>query len=145
MIRYIQVFFLTLLISACSVLPDASLSEKAQPQSPTSRHPAVIALLDTADTQRNTGQTGRSAATLERAVKIEPRNARLWQRLGRIRLDLGQWSQAENLASKSNALAAGDRHVKAENWRIIGQARLKQGRRQAANQAFAQANSLENH
>jgi predicted Zn-dependent protease len=80
-----------------------------------------------------------AGASLERALRIEPRNPVLWQELARVRLDQGQYRQAENLAAKSNALAGDDKRLRPENWRIIGQARGLLGDVQGAQAAFERA------
>ena len=84
---------------------------------------AVVALLGQADEYRRSGDTGNEAATIERALRIEPKNARLWSRLAAVRLEQGQPQQAEQLALKSNSLAAGDRTLQARNWRLVARAR----------------------
>jgi len=84
---------------------------------------AVIALLDRADSYRATGDTASEAATIERALRIEPNNARLWSRLAATRLEQGQPRQAEQLALKSNALSGGDTRLQAQNWRLVARAR----------------------
>jgi len=84
---------------------------------------AVVALLDRADDYRQTGDISNEAATIERALRIEPGNAKLWHRLAAARLDQGQPQQAEQLALKSNALAVGDTRLQASNWRLVAKAR----------------------
>ena len=49
-----------------------------------------------------------AAASIERALRIEPRNPRLWQELARVRLKQGQYAQAENVAARSNSWAGDD-------------------------------------
>ncbi len=121
---------IVLLLAGCAVLqPGAS-----PPQA--SRNPAVVALLDQSRTQAASGRPEAAGAALERALRIEPRNPALWQELARIRLDQGQYRQAESLAAKANALAGDNRHLRAENWRIIGQARTGLGDLQGAKSAF---------
>lgn len=88
---------------------------------------AVVALLDEADSRHTEGDPDAAAEALERALRIEPRNARLWQRLARVRLDQGAADQAEQLALKSNALAGADYRLRAENWRIVARARSLRG------------------
>jgi predicted Zn-dependent protease len=85
----------------------------------------VKALLRQADAQRAAGDLVSAAATLERGVRIEPRNPYLWNRLARIRLEQGQFSQAESLAAKSNLLAGDLPALLGDNRRIIGEARRK--------------------
>jgi cytochrome c-type biogenesis protein CcmH/NrfG len=109
--------------------------------SPSSRNEAVIALLDTAHNQSSSGEFEAAGASLERALRIEPRNPFLWQELARVRLNQGQYREAENLARKSSTFAAGDKNLRAENWRIIGQARTRLGDYQGAQAAFEKAES----
>ncbi|MGH8590248.1 MAG: tetratricopeptide repeat protein, partial [Gammaproteobacteria bacterium] len=66
-------------------------------------------LLTRARTLANAGKSEEAAATLERAIRIEPRNPWLWHRLAVLRLQEGQHSVAIELAKKSNVLARGNR------------------------------------
>ncbi|MFQ5645007.1 MAG: tetratricopeptide repeat protein [Thiogranum sp.] len=84
---------------------------------------AVVALLDRADDYRRSGDISNEAATIERALRIDPGNARLWHRLAEARLDQGQPRQAEQLALKSNSLSAGDTRLQASNWQLVAKAR----------------------
>lgn len=85
----------------------------------------VLALLDRASQQQQSGQPEKAAAILERALRIEPRNARLWHRLALIRFQQGQYTQAESLAAKSSTLAQGDWHLKQKNAELIEQVRKR--------------------
>lgn len=102
--------------------PDAEPVIEAPAQT-TSTHGAVIALLDRADAYHRSGDSGNEAATIERALRIDPRNARLWSRLAAARLAQGQAGQAEQLALKSNGLSGGDRRLQAQNWALVARAR----------------------
>jgi tetratricopeptide (TPR) repeat protein len=95
----------------------------------------IIALLGDADKYASEGQSGKAAATLERALRIEPGNALLWHRLAVIRLQQQQWQQAIAMARKSNALARNNNSLKSENWAVIARAYDKLGNRQKANEA----------
>ncbi len=117
-----------LLLAGCAVL-----------QPSPSQNTAVVALLDKAQAQTSAGQLDQASASLERALRIEPRNPSLWQELARVRLDQGQYRQAENLATKSNALAGDNRQLRKKNWQIIGQARTQRGDIQGAQVAFDRA------
>ncbi|MEA2079080.1 MAG: tetratricopeptide repeat protein [Pseudomonadota bacterium] len=141
------IFLLALLLGACSTAPQRTLPpvvDGTQPRTPqpeaadsvevpdTVEVPvpppapsggAVVALLDRADVYHQSGDIGNEAATIERALRIDPNNARLWNRLAAIRLDQGQPRQAEQLALKSNALSRGDRRLQAQNWRLVAKAR----------------------
>lgn len=101
--------------------------------------PAVVALLDRAAAQESAGYPELSAATLERALRIDPRNPWLWHRLARVRLEMGMAQRAENLAIKSNFLAQGNERLLRENWRLIAAARSSQGDTEGAEQAQREA------
>ncbi|MEE9492547.1 MAG: tetratricopeptide repeat protein [Gammaproteobacteria bacterium] len=88
-----------------------------------SNNTAVIALLDQADIHSQSGENEAASVTLERALRIEPRNARLWSKLAAVRLTQGQAYQAEQLALKSNTLSVKDRLLRIDNWKIIAEAR----------------------
>ena len=85
--------------------------------------PAVAGLLESARSDAAAGRLGSAAATLERALRIEPRNPRLWQELARVRLAQRDYVQAEQLAQRSNSWAGSDSALRAENARIIEEAR----------------------
>jgi predicted Zn-dependent protease len=125
-----------LLLAGCAVV---SSPPPEIPPPPASSNPAVLSLLVQADTQTAAGQLSSASASLERALRIEPRNPALWQALARVRLEEGKYQQAENLAAKSNTLAGDHRHLWTENWRVIGQARSHQGDYQGAKEAFDRA------
>ena len=82
---------------------------------------------------------GGAGAPTGRARRIAPRDARLWQQLARIRLQQGQYQQAESLAARSNTWAGSDNALRAENWKLIAQARDARG--DAAGARAAQQNA----
>jgi predicted Zn-dependent protease len=100
---------------------------------------AVIALLDRAHTDIDGGQREAAGASLERALRIEPRNPWLWLELAQVRLTQGQYAQAITLARKSNSFAGRQSRVQAESWQVIGKALVAQGESAGAEQAFKQA------
>lgn len=87
----------------------------------------MAGLLQSARADSAAGRLTNAAATLERALRIEPRNPRLWQELARVRFKQGEYAQAENVASRSNSFAGSDNALRAENWRLIAQAREARG------------------
>lgn len=105
-------------------------------------NPAVVALLDTANRQERNGHHDRAAASLERALQIEPREAWLWHRLGQLRLMQGQPDQAEHLALRSNTLAQGNIRLTADNWSLIADARRRRGDDAGARSARQRAAEL---
>jgi predicted Zn-dependent protease len=88
---------------------------------------AIAGLLDGARADTAAGRLANAAASLERALRIEPRNPRLWQELARVRLKQSDYAQAESTAARSNSWARGDNALRAENWRLIAQAREARG------------------
>jgi len=126
---------------ACSVAPPvgevAPPPQEATPPlvSAAQGNPAVLALLDSAQNQQQAGNYEQAAAALERALRLEPRNAMLWHRLAQVRLSQGQWRNAIDFAAKSNSLAGGERNLQASNWLVIAQAKERQGDREGAQAA----------
>ena len=117
----------------------AEESAPAQTLSTPQANPAVLALLNNADAQEQAGQFEQAAAALERALRLEPRNAMLWHRLARLRLSQGQWQTAVDLAAKSNSLAGGNGDLQARNWQVIAVAKERQGDRDGAREARTRA------
>jgi Tetratricopeptide repeat len=66
------------------------------------------ALLQESRSQQAAGRYGQAAATVERALRIEPRQPRLWLELAAIRKKEGNSAQADSLARKALSLAPGD-------------------------------------
>lgn len=107
---------------------------------PTPTGTAVLALLETADLQRADGQLAAAAASLERALRIEPQNPWTWYRLAAVRLEQGRLNQAEQLARRADSLAGTDNEVRARASRLIALIRERRGDPAAARQ---QANETE--
>lgn len=103
---------------------------------------AVDSLLARADAAAAEGDWQRAGGSVERALRIDPRNPVLWNRLARIRLNEGVPEQAIELARRSNSYARGRPALMAENWRIIAQARRALGDAAGARAAEAEARRL---
>ncbi|MEZ5584600.1 MAG: tetratricopeptide repeat protein [Candidatus Competibacteraceae bacterium] len=104
---------------------------------------AVVALLDSAANYVDGGEWDKAGAALERALRIEPKNAGIWHDLAQIRLQQRQYQQAESLAAKSNSLSGTNNNIKARNWRLIAVSRRAAGNSSGADAAEAQATLLE--
>jgi tetratricopeptide (TPR) repeat protein len=100
---------------------------------------AIAGLLLGARTDAAAGRLANAAASLERALRIEPRNPRLWQELARVRLKQGDYAQAESTAARSNSWAGSDNALRADNWRIIAHARNARGDAEGARVALETA------
>lgn len=137
------ILLLLAMLSGCATLPDFRTTTDADAEvPPASDNRAVVALLDTAHRDAATGRYDSAAASLERALRIEPRNASLWHELARVRLEQDQATLAVQLATKSNTLAGDNHRLRAENWRLIGQARAQTGDHRGAEAAFARAEEI---
>lgn len=125
--------------------PSAKPSMPAPPSEPAkaSGSPAVVALLDRAEQQHQGRDLEAAAISLERALRIEPRNPTLWQRMATVRLEQGQWEQAIQMAARSNSYAGRYSGLRARNWQIIAEARRAQGDVQGAADAEFKARQLE--
>lgn len=106
--------------------PVTGAPQPAPPPATRPQPPAVVALLDTAERQANSGDLEAAAASLERAIRIDPRNPVLWYHLATVRLSQGDSQAAEQLAAKSNSLASGNTTQQARNWQLIARARRAQ-------------------
>ena len=120
-------------------LPSVQIPEPAPVPAPApaahAENVAIAGLMGTARADAAAGRLANAAATLERALRIEPRNPRLWQELARVRLKQGQYAQAESVAARSNSWAGSDNALRAENWRLIAEAREARGDVEGARQA----------
>ncbi|HEY5789834.1 MAG TPA: tetratricopeptide repeat protein, partial [Gammaproteobacteria bacterium] len=101
--------------------------------------PAIDGLLRDARQHWAAGRHEQAAAGYERALRIEPRNAHLWQHLAALRLDQGKPQLAEQFAAKSNSFAGDSATLRQRNWRIIAAARRAGGDPRGAREADAQA------
>lgn len=110
---------------------------EAAPQQPAS--PAVLALLDTAESNSKAGNLNAAASSVERALRIQPRNPELVYKLAQIRLKQGKPRLAEDLGKKADILSAGNPKLKKQIWTLIADARRRQGKQQSAAEAAAKA------
>jgi tetratricopeptide (TPR) repeat protein len=118
---------------------------EAPPRPPPKQYhlgPASSALVSQAHKQLTGGDFGLAAATIERAMRIEPDNPLLWIELGRVRYTAGDASQAESMGRKALALATGDPQAQASAWRLIADSLRALGRNPEAADADKHANSL---
>lgn len=101
--------------------------------------PAVLALMNEAEANLASGDLDNAATNLERAIRIQPKNPKLWHELADIRLKQQQPGLAEDLAKKSNLHAKGDDALIQANWTIIAEARRLKGDTTGAAEALRKA------
>jgi len=119
---------LVVFTGGCAIVQEpAPESAPAPVPAPAIESAAIASLMDGARQDVAAGRLANATASLERALRIEPRNPRLWQELARVRLKQGEYAQAESVAARSNSWAGGDNRLRAENWRLIAQSREARG------------------
>lgn len=137
------VFLLVALLAGCATPPGPAPETQPEPAPPPVAAPkeniAIAGLMDTARADAAAGNLTGAAASLERALRIEPRNPRLWHELARVRLKQGQYAQAESVAARSNSWVGEDKALRAENWRLIAESRRARGDADGAQAALEQA------
>jgi Tfp pilus assembly protein PilF len=116
--------------------------EVSQVRPPASTTSAVLSLLGKARQAALDGDLVKAESQLERALRIEPRNAAVWHYMAKLRLNQGKLDQAAGLAAKSNTLEKRDRQLQADNWRIIAHARHQKGDLRGATLAQEKARQL---
>ena len=102
----------------------------------------VLSLVRSAREARKAGKLEAAASSLERALRIEPRNPWVWQALAGLHLQQGLPEQAESEAQKSNSLARRNPWIEVENWRLLSAARQQRGNAAGAAQAEARHEDL---
>ena len=89
--------------------------------------PAVSALALAANQNSKSGDIEAATTTIERAIRIEPRNATLYYKLALLRLKQSKPRLAEDLAKKAALLASNDTQLKKHSWLLVARAREMQG------------------
>ena len=86
---------------------------------------ASQALLTQSRGHQAAGRYEQAAASIERALRIEPRQPVLWLELGNIRLKEGDFAQAESMGRKALSLATGDAALTARAEQLIATAKRR--------------------
>jgi len=107
----------------------------------------VTSLLATAKKQRSNKQFANATATLERAVRIAPKDPEPFKQLAEVKFDQGRFSQAEQMAKKALVLAeSGEKRFSndylADLWDVVAESRSQLGDRPGATKAREKASDL---
>lgn len=121
-------------------LPDDDLPSVEPLSSDAPMSPVVRSLLAQSRDQRRVGKWDGAAMLLERALRIEPRNAEIWSRLANIRFDQQSWSKAIQLAAKSNTLARNNIDLKRRNWILMANSYDEMGDSASAQRIYDRLN-----
>jgi len=110
----------------------------------------VLSLIKKARVAAKAGNLSQARADIERAIRIEPRNASLWHYLGKLSLLQKKYKDSINFARKSNQLlsaatssASKKNELARDNWRMVAHAKYQLGDIDGAKQAQKKANQLE--
>jgi Tfp pilus assembly protein PilF len=125
--------------------PERSTTPPAPPPRQFHLGAASSALVSQAHTQASGGDYGQAAATLERALRIEPDNPLVWIELGRVHLAENDAVQADAMGHKALALATGDPAAQSSAWHLIADSLRASGRNGEAAQAEQRAAGLAPH
>jgi len=104
--------------------------------------PASQALVTQAQAQRRKGDLPGATVSLERALRIEPNNPLLWIELGRLRMDQGNFPQAENMGRKALAMSVGDDSTQSQAWGLIAESLRARGKNPQAEEALERSRAL---
>jgi len=141
------VLALVVLLASCATPEQQPAPEAPPPVVPAppahKENVAVAGLLESARSETASGNLANAAASLERAIRIEPRNPRLWSELARVRFQQRDYAQAESTALRSESWAGKDNLLRADNWRLIAAAREARGDSNGAQQAREAAGRFE--
>jgi len=118
-----------------------NFSQKIKPQSNTSS--AVLALIKKARVNAMNGELDKAMLRLERAVRIEPSNATVWHYMAKLFLQQENYQQAAGYAAKSINLAAENKPLIIDNWRVIAHSRYRLGNIKGAQTAQETINKLQ--
>ncbi|VVO89047.1 hypothetical protein PS838_02209 [Pseudomonas fluorescens] len=117
-------FLPRLILVFCAV---ASLySVAAERRAPAQSNSASTTLIETASRQYELGELDQAAASLERALHIQPNNPATLHYLGVLRLQQGQYQQAETLAARSNIRVGRNVELRNRNFQLIQAAQQAQ-------------------
>ena len=111
------------------VVVEAPEEPPPPPPPPAIEPPTAIteALVDEAMILENAGSPSEAAATIEQAIRIEPRRGELWLQLAVLRLRDGQAAMAEQNARKALLFLQAGSPDERDAWLLIADAREAQG------------------
>lgn len=113
---------LIFMVSACSpsMLSPVGSSSGILPLPDSAALPRVIrVLLEQADAEYIQGDLAASLASLERAVRINPRVAETWSRMAQVYFKKGEYDHATQHAKRSNSIVKSNRRLRVFNTQLI--------------------------
>jgi Tfp pilus assembly protein PilF len=83
-----------------------------------------------------------AAASIERALRIEPDNPLLWIELGKVRQEEGNYVQAENMARKALSMSINAPRTQSTAWKLIADSYRARGKNVEAQDAQRRSETL---
>jgi len=108
------------------------------------QNPAVKELLKQSEQAENAGDFEAAAVSIERALRIQPRDPELLQRMAEIQLHKKDYQQALNFASRSYDSGPRVGELCNRNWRTMSVAQSALGDNRSAKMAEVRANDCNN-
>ncbi|MDH5471237.1 MAG: tetratricopeptide repeat protein [Gammaproteobacteria bacterium] len=105
--------------------------------------PAIASLLLTADQAIEKQQWQQAIASLERALRINGKQAEVWTRLAVVYLGQYNPQQSIHMAKRSNSYARADKSLQAYNWLIMSRAYTLMQNQLMADEAVQKSQQLE--
>lgn len=102
---------------------------------------AAGTLLANARQNVRAGKFNQAEMMLERALRLEPRNARLWHEMAQVKYGQKDYGQVIQFCIKSNSLAGKDYGLIRQNWLLMEKGYLQLGEPEKAKQARSKAGS----
>jgi tetratricopeptide (TPR) repeat protein len=100
---------------------------------------ASRALVGQAQTQLASKNYAVAAASIERALRIEPDNPLLWIELGKVRQAEGNYQQAENMGRKAASMSVSAPKTHSAAWSLIAESLRARGKNAQAREAQEKA------
>lgn len=127
------VLLASVLPAACSTMPVGSEPAGREPgagergEAAQVMRPVSASLLQQSRAQRQAGDYAQAAATLDRAIRIDPAEPAVWLALAELRYAETNWPQAEQLARKAESLAPAGSAVRFDARELIADSLRQQG------------------
>lgn len=126
------IFILSGLLLACSAGREAEIWDPLVEESPptsqglerslTNLSPAIASLLQKADQSIEKQQWQQAISLLERALRINGKQAEVWTRLAVVYLGQYNPQQSIHMAKRSNSYSRNNKSLQAYNWLLISRA-----------------------
>ena len=107
-------------------------NDTTQVSPPPSTAPALLALVNKADSAVAAENPEQAIAYIERAIRIDEGRPDLWTRLAHLHLQIGEPARSEQLARKAVALSGSRLNFARDAWLAIADAREALGEKEDA-------------